>query len=128
MINIETVRCSAPPVGNDDLPSSPALAVELVNPPDTHVASGNDSDSGDTTISGDMFTEPRNPDDETPCPVKVRVQHGDGAVPNVVFKKGGRRVVISYDDYLRQQFTQDLSDDENFEFETPVELLDSLQA
>ena len=61
-----------------------------------------------------VFTEPRNPDDETPCPVKVRVQHGDEAVPNVVFKKGGRRVVISYDNYLRQQFTQDSSDDKNF--------------
>ena len=128
MINIEAFPSNAPPVVNDDLPSSPALAVELVSPPDTNVVSGNDSDSGDTTISGDMFTEPRDSDDQTPRPVKVRVQHGDGAVPNVVFKKGGCRVVISYDDYLRQQFTQDSSDDEIFEIETPTELLDSLQA
>ena len=73
MINIETIPSDALPMTEDDQPNSPACVVELVDPPGANVVSGGESDSGNTTISGDLYTEPRNPVDETPRPVKVQV-------------------------------------------------------
>ena len=43
----------------------------------------------------------------------------------MLFKKGGVNRVISYDEYLSRRFSKDSSEDEEFDFETPVELIDS---
>ena len=49
-------------------------------------------------------------------------------IPPVVVRKGGKTVVYSYDDYLERQFTKDSSDEEDFQFEVPSNLLESFLA
>ena len=49
-------------------------------------------------------------------------------IPPVTVRKGGKTVVYSYDDYLERQFTKDSSDEEDFQFEVPSNLLESFLA
>ena len=109
-------------------PSGVTPTVAVVESPDNNDLSGDESDSADTTLSGDMHTNPRDPSDATPRPEKVIVRHGAGPLPEVVFRRAGKEVVISYDEYLNRAFTKDSSSDEEFIIETPTDLLDSLKA
>ena len=68
------------------------------------------------------------PDPSDALSPKVTICHGAGSITDVLFKKGGCNMMISYDEYLRCQFSKDSPDDKEFEFETLIELLDSLDA
>ena len=49
-------------------------------------------------------------------------------IPPVVVHKGGKSIVYWYDEYLEHQFTKDSTDDEDFQFEVPRNLLKSFLA
>ena len=86
-------------------------------------------------------TSPKNVPDPVPAPVpgcdvprKASPVAGPSSgvpecrIPPVVVRKGGKTVVYSYDDYLERQFTKDSSDEEDFQFEVPSNLLESFLA
>ena len=62
----------------------------MINPPHNNVLSGDECDSLDPTISGDLSTEPRDPSKAGCGTPKVIVCYGEGSVPDVLFKKGWR--------------------------------------
>ena len=86
-------------------------------------------------------SSPKNVPDPVPAPVPVcdvpreaspvaGPSGGDSEcrIPPVVVRKGGKTTVYSYDDYLERQFTKDSSDEEDFQFEVPSNLLKSFLA
>ena len=109
-------------------PSGVTPTVAVIELPDNKDLSGDDSDSADTTLSGDMHDIPKDSSNTIPRSEKVIIRHGAGPLPEVVVRRAGKEVVISYDEYLNRAFTKDSSSDEEFIIETPTDLLDSLKA
>ena len=85
--------------------------------------------STDDNLQMDLGVDEVSPpshDDAEPIPEPSRASDEvECRIPPVIIKKGGRTVVYSYDEYLERQFTKDSSDDENFQFEVPKDLLES---
>ena len=118
---------STPPHSRD---SSSERWVILVNSWEPSVDLGEESDSGDTTISGDMHSGPRvrgpapeevhDPNHDlgdvqdvpVPGPSQSAGSSSSSKLPDVFVKKAAVVLKYTYDEYPKMKFTKDSSSDE----------------
>ena len=103
--------------------STGAVVKDKISPSHPSISSTDDNLQMDLGVDE---VSPPSHDDAEPIPEPSRASDEvECRIPPVIIKKGGRTVVYSYDEYLERQFTKDSSDDENFQFEVPKDLLES---